>query len=77
MDSSVDEDASMLSMMVLSLSNWVRARKPAQGSERRPAALRPRRRRHPCVCFLPLAGRDSGSRRTLSALQRMWHLGGA
>lgn len=55
MDSSVDEDASMLSMMVLSLSNWVRARKPAQGSERRPAALR---RRHPCVCFLPLAGRD-------------------
>lgn len=71
MDSSVDDDASMLSMIVLSLSSWVRARKPVQGSERRGAVFRPRCRRHACVCFLPLAGRAPGSRHTLSALHMM------
>lgn len=73
MDSSVEDEASMFSMIVRSLSNWVQARRQAQGSERGSAVF--------CLyCHCgrgppPLARHYLGCRPTLSALQGMWHGG--
>lgn len=53
MDSNVEDEASMFSMIVLSLSNWVQARRQVQGSEQGLAML----------CTAP-ACHDSGSHHT-------------